>query len=223
MKSERIFKQVSSFEKKVQQLEKCDDSLSDSDWNALEEKLPPPPETQKLAKLASVFVKIASDNNDDDLLLPINDTQKSNAVSQKSSWIVDMDPSLFLDLTTPDGFSKFDVINKAKPLEFYMSSEVNNNIAVHPFLYIEKESGKIRGHEGRHRAASVLLRRGKYFRVALQLKPETRSYRPKDMPMVWVGEFNGKNYNVKDLISQGKIKIVDDSVQQEFWRADEDY
>lgn len=222
MTTNDLFKQVANFERKVQQLDKCNDSMSDKDWTVLEEKLQQLPNTcRKMAKLASTFVKIANENKDDkeeQLLIKPNERQKANALDVKSNWIVDIDPSLFLDLTTDDGISKWQIINETKPLEQYLEQES----VVHPFLIVEKDSGKIKGHEGRHRAAATLLRKGLYFRIALQLKPAGRNYRPKDMPMIWTGQFNNKTYDIKSLLAQGKIKVVSDSVQKEFWRDNDD-
>lgn len=221
MKSEDLFKQLANFERKTQQLEKCDDSMSDSDWNTLEDKLDKLPDThKKIAKLASRFVKIASSTDPDDehLFIKPNEGQKRNAVDLKSNWIIDIDPSVFLDMTTSDGLEKWEIINRVSSLKDLLTQER----IVHPFLVIEKESGKIKGHEGRHRAAATLLKaKGSLFRIALQLRPGGRNYRSKDMPLVWIGEFNAKTYDIKSLMDQGKIKLVDDAVQKEFWRDDE--
>lgn len=220
MKSEDLFKQLANFERKTQQLEKCDDSMSDLDWNTLEDKLDKLPDIQKkMAKLASRFVKIASTNSDDEhLFIKPNEGQKRNAVDLKSNWIVDIDPSIFLDMTTSDGLEKWEIINRVSSLEDLLTQER----IVHPFLVIEKETGKIKGHEGRHRAAATLLKaKGSVFRVALQLRPDGRNYRPKDMPLLWTGEFNSKTYDINNLMEQGKIKLVNDAVQKEFWRNDE--
>lgn len=54
MTSDNILKQVAKFEKEVQKLEKCNDSMCDNDWIILEEKLNQLPGTRKkMAKLAS--------------------------------------------------------------------------------------------------------------------------------------------------------------------------
>jgi hypothetical protein len=227
MTTDNLFKQVANFERKVQQLDKCNDSMSDRDWTVLEEKLEQLPDAcRKMAKLASVFSKIAVDDtkpgNADDLLLKPNENQKRSALSEKSNWIVDMEPGLFIRMTTPHFKAFCEVIDESKPLDFYLSEEINKDMSVHPFLNIDQATGKIRGHEGRHRAAAVLKKGGKWFRVALHLKPSGRSYRPKDMPMSWIGEFDSDRYDIKNLMQAGKIKVVNDSVQKEFWRDDDD-
>lgn len=220
MSTNELFKQIVNFERKLQQLDKCNDAMSERDWVTLAEKLDQLPDTQKkIAKLAARFIKIGSEKNKDEpddvhLLIKPNEDQKNNALDVKTNWIIDIDPSLFLDLTTDDGLTKWEIINKSKPLEYYLSAPT----VVHPFLIIDKDTGKIKGHEGRHRAAATLLRKGTYFRVAIQLRPGGRNYRPKDMPIIWIGQFNSKTYDVKELIGQGKIKLVNDSVQKEFWR-----
>lgn len=175
-----------------------------------------------LSLLATFFLKnvkaALNDSSEDDLLFKLNENQKLNAVDLKSNWIIDIEPAILLKMTTPNFKAFCDIVDEAKPLEFYLSEEINKGMTVHPFLQIDKETGKIVGHEARHRACAVMKKGGKWFRVAVQLKPGARSYKTTDMPMIWTGEFNSDTFNIMDLINQGKIRIVDDSVQREFWR-----
>lgn len=175
----------------------------------------------KLFELTEIFYKLATGDEDkvpDSVLLPPNKNQKENLIDLKNNLLVDMSPELFLEMTTSDIKGKFEIFDRAKPLEFYKSEEIQQGMSVHPFLRVNIETGKITGHEGRHRAAAVWKAGGKWVRVGISLRPDSRNHRPDKMPGIWIGQFNSEKFNIKQLIENGKMRIVNDSVQKKYWR-----
>lgn len=171
-----------------------------------------------LLTLASRFYSIASN---EDLLLPINEEQKRNARSEKATLIVDIDPLVFLELTTtdkgmfptmdhllnPEKYSLDDVKNK--DLAFFLSKEIQSDLIAHPFIKLDKRTGKIVGHEGRHRAAAVVRAGGKWFRLAVYLIPQDWDGTAKDIPSIWKGQFRNVSFDWIDLMDSGKLKVIE--------------
>lgn len=174
----------------------------------------------KLYSLACKFLSLASseDKAPDSVLLPPNMNQKENAIDLKMNWIIDINPLVFVLMTTAD-YTELDAIfETAKPLDFYQSEEINRKMTVHPFISVDKNTGKVERHEGRHRAAAIHKGGGKWVRVGMQLSPSGRNHRPDHVPMVWVGQYNSRTYDIKELMNQGKFRVIDDAVQKQYWR-----
>jgi hypothetical protein len=88
-------------------------------------------------------------------MLDINDQQREVAVSNKMHSLVHMHPRKFLELTTHDDQHMSEIKGAAQSLKAYNDHTRDRHIQVAPFLHIH-HTGKVIGHEGRHRAAAVL-------------------------------------------------------------------
>ncbi len=198
MDVKRLYKQTCGFERRILQLDTHNDAMSLMDWNRLSDKL--------------------AVGEEDDILLRPNERQQAHLIDEKHNWLADIDPMLFLDMTTFDAKHIQEILDTAQPLNVYKSDKAQDNMIVHPSLTIDKETGQIEGHEGRHRAAAVYLAGGKYYRIGLKLRSESRNHGISAMPWIWIGQFNGKRFDIKSLITQNKIKIIDTTVQKEYWR-----
>lgn len=155
-----------------------------------------------------------------ELLLPPNARQQENAIDNKMNWIVDIDPREFLRLTVDDRIGHYPTLASInpEPLAVYQSPDAQANMIVHPHLRIDKETGKVTGHEGRHRAAAVMKAGGKWYRIGLQLAPGSRNYRPHDMPIIWTAQFTRHTTSINELVRTGKMRIIDQNVQKEYYR-----
>ena len=126
--------------------------------------------------------------------LKISDRQKQVVNNEKGIGIYPMDPSDFLELSTTT--SDFNVIVLlAKPLEFYNDPKIQKDMNVHPFLQFD-ETGKVNGHEGRHRAAAVMNAGGNIFQVALYPTPGHRDHVLEDLPTTLTGQFSSFQYDL---------------------------
>lgn len=175
----------------------------------------------KLYRKAALFAKIAESNlPTEDLLLPMNKLQQANAVDEKINWIVDIDPKEFLLLTLSDQTGYYPLMENIdpQPLDFYKSEKIQSNISVHPYLKIDKATGKIIGHEGRHRAAAVMKAGGKWYRVGIQFSETSRNHRPENMPKIWKAQFTSYQTSVENIINSGKMRIVDQHIQKQYYR-----
>ncbi len=76
------------------------------------------------------------------------------ARGNKHNFIVEMPAMLFLQLTTTSGESLQDIVDEAQSTDIYNKAAESGKNIIMPFLFIEGD--KIYGHEGRHRAASLL-------------------------------------------------------------------
>lgn len=168
--------------------------------------------------------------------LSYTSAMRQNAVGQKCQVIVQMPVLDFLRLTTVDDADIEATFRKqAHPLDSYnkwnrmgdekeFAAQVNQGKTsqdkdyewgriVGPFLRIDLDppagtSGKVSGHEGRHRAAAVLNAGGKVIPVALCLRPFKgqfpRSYGPEyelhadHLPLVVQGQFRPVRVRTKD-------------------------
>jgi hypothetical protein len=119
--------------------------------------------------------------------LKISPIQIENAVDAKSFGWVELHPKDFLALTTPDDEHLEMIKSNAKDVDFYNKA----GSIVHPFLWFDLKSGKVDGHEGRHRAAAVLNSGGKTMKVALVAfnKSGARDLLPEKLPSKLKGQF----------------------------------
>ncbi len=181
--------------------------------------------TDLLLLSAAHFRRLAEgeDETEKELLLPPNKRQKEQAIDIKVNWIIDIDPKEFLKLTLdtePGHYPRMDNI-EPQPLETYKSPEYQADMRVHPMLLIDKDTGKIRAHEGRHRAAAVMQAGGKWYRIGVQFRGENgsdRNFRPENMPKTWRGNFSSYSVNIDDLLARGKMRIVDQHIQKQYYR-----
>jgi len=156
---------------------------------------------------------------EESLILPTRD-QEVNALDEKYTQIVDIQPSVFLDLTTERGAAHFmRTTDRIIDLDFFKSPAIQAKLHVYPLLAIDAQTGQVTGHEGRHRAASVLKAGGKWYRTGLRLMPSSRQYKPEQMPQVWTGQFNRTvSFSVPRLIATDRLRMIDDNLQREYQR-----
>jgi hypothetical protein len=105
--------------------------------------------------------------------LVVTEEHKRQMIGNKACGYIYMDPANFLKLTTTGQREEEEIFRDAKPLNDYNKfARMGDNI-LPPFLYIEcKEPplGKVRGHEGRHRAAACVKAWVKHMPVFLVAK-----------------------------------------------------
>jgi len=135
--------------------------------------------------------------------LKINERQVANAVSENSFGWAEMHPNDFLLLTTDDAVDLATIKNSAKEVEFYNRA----GSIIHPFIGFDLKTGKLDGHEGRHRAAAVLKSGGTSLPVALYARYDGK-YRPdvepRHLPRVLKGQFSGVSVPVSKFIRSYK-------------------
>jgi len=199
MDIKNLYKQTCGFERRVLRLDTHDDTLSAMDWDKLSEKL-------------------ATDEEDAEILLKPNERQLSHLVDEKRSWVIDIHPLVFLDMTTFDVGHEQDILDTAQPLDVYKSDKAQSNMIVHPSLVVDKGTGQIESHEGRHRAAATYKAGGKWYRIGVQFRPDSRNHGVIGMPWIWLGQFNSKPFDIKSLIAQNKIRVMDTTLQKDYWR-----
>lgn len=103
--------------------------------------------------------------------LKINDVMKS-WVKENAHALISLSPRDFLLLTTSNEDDYNNILENARSLDFYNTPEINEDMDVHPFLWID-EHGVIIAHEGRHRAMATMNNNEKTYEVAIMLeKPE---------------------------------------------------
>jgi len=99
----------------------------------------------------------------------------------KNQMVVIMDPNEFLKMTTKTDEDIEDIKQNARSLLFYnREAKPGGDILIMPFLNIEVELhsngqariGRIKGHEGRHRAAALIAKGGREFPVSIKLDPK---------------------------------------------------
>ncbi len=160
-----------------------------------------------------------------ELLLPPNPAQARNALNAGAAWIVDIAPLMFLRLTDARHYfsTAESLMRDAKPLAFYLSPEVQENMTVHPFLDVDLKTGRIRSHEGRHRAAAVHNAGGDRYRIAIYSVPKDRLVRPEEFPRVWTNQYrNDYEVNILRAVHEGAMHIVTDRLQEQYWNEDDE-
>lgn len=148
----------------------------------------------------------------------------AQAKGNKSIGHIMMSPMDFLKLSTPGNTSTWISEEKSytKTLDEYNGFAKEGTSILPPWLDIAMDTGKVLGHEGRHRAMAVMNAGGTKFPVFIVLKEGSEgshSYwsvyykesRPddgrwvkrylgkKDIPLVWTGQFNSANKVKVDL------------------------
>lgn len=131
--------------------------------------------------------------------LIVTQVQREWLKDNKATAFINMDPMDFLTLTTPDSQYLQEILNKARTLDEYNEYQIRTKEGQTPLLRIEKETGKITGHEGRHRAAAVYNAGESAMKVGIRLVHDyagSRSWTWDDVPEIWHGEFDdGKVYH----------------------------
>lgn len=133
-----------------------------------------------------------------------NREQEERAVSNKMHALVHMHPRKFLELTTHDDQHASEIKGAAQSLHSYNEFTRNKRIQVAPFLHVS-HTGKVIGHEGRHRAAALLNAGHEVMPVYLHHhgdpssdKPH-RDYKFGDFPEKIVGQRRGTASKSHDM------------------------
>ena len=115
--------------------------------------------------------------------------QRKGALDYKAMGFYLMSPDDFINLTT--GFKeKASVEESAKSLDFYNQKVEEGEILTHPFIDVDP-NGKVKRHEGRHRAQAVKEAGGTEFLVAIYPDRKHRMYKESDLPETLTGQFTG--------------------------------
>ena len=112
--------------------------------------------------------------------LPLRSGAIRNAHGAYGAFIVVMSPSDFLELTTTDTKEMTSIRARQfpKPADQYNQEHEGMGLKAGrfdmPFLYVQFPSGKVVGHEGRHRAAMIEASGGKSFPVMIYPREQNR-------------------------------------------------
>lgn len=89
--------------------------------------------------------------------LAVTDTQRRlRAMEVKVAFVATMDPVLFLRLTTTNDAHAQMIAESAARLDAYNAWSAQGETLIAPYLEVDMKTGKVVGHEGRHRAAALL-------------------------------------------------------------------
>jgi hypothetical protein len=91
--------------------------------------------------------------------LTLTPTHRGQAVGNKFNTLVEMTPMEFLRLTTVNDAHIAEIMDMAKPLSVYNDAAAAGTNIIPCFLTLNISSGqaKVMGHEGRHRAAALIM------------------------------------------------------------------
>jgi len=103
------------------------------------------------------------------------------AADNKASVWIPINPVNFLRLTTTDDVHMEKIFSSSRPLDDYNTWSLNGEMGLAPTLRVERDSGKVVSHEGRHRAAALL-----------KADPDARMW----VSIVLTGEHGGHNYDL---------------------------
>ena len=122
---------------------------------------------------------------------PYTITEKMLSVARdnKIMGFVEINPTDFLMLTTRDWIEEQAHKETSKTYKEYERFGLEGEICVYPFLEIDRDSGYIYGHEGRHRAIAAREAREKFI-VGIKLSDSERNDKIEDIPKVWIGQYN---------------------------------
>ena len=151
--------------------------------------------------------------------LKITDRMLQQAKSNKSVGWLYLDPTQFLSLTVTES-NVFDWIERELP-ETKSVADYNSYQTLMPWLDVDVETGKVVGHEGRHRAAACIKDSVKRLPVAIHLREHGSAlyYRTEngslkkrfvtkdDVPKVLIGQFVHRSL------------LIDTSHIHEFWAS----
>lgn len=110
--------------------------------------------------------------------LLVTDAQLRLARTNKAVAVIWMKPSDFLKLTTTHEDTRWNESITGRPvkeLDVYNRFTESGEIHVMPFLQVDLATGRVEGHEGRHRAAAVMNAGGARMPVAIILREGRRA------------------------------------------------
>jgi hypothetical protein len=169
--------------------------------------------------------------NEETVRLPLNKGGVKHARSMYGAMICVMNPADFIRLTTTNEREYQDVLDDAKVSldDFKKGTDPDFNKSSYniPFLRVVQETGKVKGHEGRHRAARVLKAGGDkfpcviYFRTPM--KYTVTYYRAK-----WNGEEYADDVTHKETFNTAdeanaraaELETENDNHDSEYYNGD---
>lgn len=158
--------------------------------------------------------------------LKITDRMLQNAKSNKCVGWLYLDPVQFLSLTVTD-HNVYDWIEKELP-HTKTIDEYNSYETLMPWLDVDMHTGKVLGHEGRHRAAACIKSGVKRLPVAICLRdhgypvyysqPFIDDYEnPKQLQKVFVTKKDVPRVLVGQFVHRSLL--IDPSKMHEFWAS----
>ena len=154
--------------------------------------------------------------------LKITDRMLENAKSNKCVGWLYLDPVQFLSLTVTD-HNVYDWIKKELP-HTKTVDDYNSYETLMPWLDVDMHTGKVVGHEGRHRAAACIKSGSKRLPVAICL-------RDHGYPVYYTTPFEGDKSLVKVYVSKKDVPrvlvgqfvhrslLIDTAHLHEFWAS----
>jgi len=143
--------------------------------------------------------------------LKITPEMLRQARGNKMHVIVGMNPEAFLKLTTRTNDVEWFRKN-CKSLSDYNQWAEEGETIVMPLLNIDVQTGQIKGHEGRHRAAALICARAKEIPISIRMRNYTDEQRKKyghfkadyqmkfeDLPDYIHGQYGQGTIDKKDL------------------------
>jgi hypothetical protein len=147
---------------------------------------------------------------------------KEVAQDNKCIGILTMGTIQFLELTTPGSFARWmdEEAKDTAPLEAYNEAAKAGKIRVMPFLDVDRDTGTVQAHEGRHRCAALINAGGTEIQVAIcirvkgyktyyeqpfidQMSNPKQFYKRylgvKDIPARFLGQFKSSSVRVQPI------------------------
>jgi hypothetical protein len=145
--------------------------------------------------------------------LLVTEAQLKNARSRYAYGIYPMDVGDFLKLTTSNHKEVGELCAEALDLSLYNAFGASGETQVMPMLQIEHSTGKVKGHEGRHRACALINDGKNVIHVALYfLDDEYYKIRsPETIPTMIHGEFGRGSL----FLSPSKIQVFSHASRQD--------
>jgi hypothetical protein len=148
-------------------------------------------------------------------LNPYEITPKMRAwrVDQKVTSVVLMDPMSFLKLTTQDQSGIDSIMREAFPLDKYNKFALEGETSIPPYFNIYLD-GNIAGHEGRHRAAALIINHENIMPVSIILFNQSgradRNFSFWDLPWIWKNQYGYDfRFHMKNLLG-----VLETTVQE---------
>lgn len=151
--------------------------------------------------------------------------QVRNARDLKAATFAFMPANAFLKLTTPSQRDIDHIRREALPYERYVEFANTGEIRVPAFLKIDIDSGKVIGHEGRHRIAAKMQRDGYTTPVPVAIIPAKDGYAQRaktqaDLPALWEGQFRPTYFPIDKVKKWATPRELIDTLEAGGFRGD---
>lgn len=102
--------------------------------------------------------------------LLVTENMRERMKSNKAIGTLTLDPYDFLALTVSSTPMRWVESESTETIDQYNAWVRDGTIKIMPFLEVDMDTGKVKAHEGRHRAAALLKERGLDMEVAIFLR-----------------------------------------------------